>query len=417
MDAEASKVISKSESVWPRFNRRLKQKSKNQSSEPAAFLNYAVEISPAYLISGESKELVRIVSISRDGEFVPVILSPVGKAISDEQQPTKKKKQLLFDAAKIKVKSRDAKNSVQSPKSEVCIEEDDRKKSDRRSWVRIAKAFRFLKSPAFHGNGQKVSQNPIRKSHAKETETPVIEQPKAQEIRQKKEVADSIPGPIEHLSKCSRNSAAVDCKSSKLWKFINFHRKVSSQASKRQGIKSATLSVPGMNSTTPNFQPKKINMSAERKGTSTGDATSEGEGYSMAINLSILIIIMACLVVFSNRLLAIVCTFLWWYLLPSLLEKNRLSAAAGGVNSGRSDVKPMRERKFKERPCDFNGATELFEYRKKDCGQRGFCRGVARPLQFLQNNLVPRFRMYKLVMSNRVSVSLNIVRRISHVGV
>jgi len=417
MDAEASKVISKSESVWPRFNRRLKQKSKNQSSEPAAFLNYAVEISPAYLISGESKELVRIVSISRDGEFVPVILSPVGKAISDEQQSTKKKKQLLFDAAKIKVKSRDAKNSVQSPKSEVCIEEEDRKKSDRRSWVRVAKAFRVLKSPAFHGNGPKVSQNPIRKSHAKDTETPVIEQPKAQEIRQKKEVADSIPGPIEHLSKSSRNSAAVDSKSSKLWKFINFHRKVSSQASKRQGIKSATLSVPGMNSTTPNFQPKKINMSAERKGTSTGDATSEGEGYSMAINLSILIIIMACLVVFSNRLLAIVCTSLWWYLLPSLLEKHRLSAAAGGVNSGRSDVKPMRERKFKERPCDFNGATELFEYRKKDCGQRGFCRGVARPLQFLQNNLVPRFRMYKLVMSNRVSVSLNIARRISHVGV
>jgi hypothetical protein len=340
MGAEASKVVSKSESLWPRFKRCLKQKSKNQSSKPAAFSNYAVEISPTCFINGKSKALVRIVSISRDGEFVPVILSPVGKAISNERQPTK---------------------------------------------------------------------------------TPVIEQPKAQEIRQKKEIADSIPGPIEHLSKSSRTSSAVNCKRSKLWKFINFHRKVSSNGSKCQGIKSATLPQfprPGMNSTMPNFRPKKINMSAERKGTIRGDTTSEGEGYSMAINLSILIIIMACLVVFSNRLLAIVYTSLWWYLLPSLLEKNRLSAAAaGGVNSGRSDVKPMRQRKFKESPCDFNGAIELFEYRKKDCGQRGFCRGAARPLQFLRNNLIPRFRMYKLVISNRMSVSLNISRRISHVGV
>jgi hypothetical protein len=65
---------------------------------------------------------------SRDGEFIPVILSPVRKAISNEPQVTKKKKKvktLGFDAAEIKVKPRDAEIeiSVKSRESEVCIQE------------------------------------------------------------------------------------------------------------------------------------------------------------------------------------------------------------------------------------------------------------------------------------------------------
>ena len=163
-------------------------------------------------------------------------------------------------------------------------------------------------APAFQGNGSKVSQDPIRRSHARYTKTAVIEQSKAQEIRQKNKAADSIPGPIEQLSKSTLTFAGVDF-------------------SKRQGIKSAALSQlqrPGMNSITitTNFQPRNMNLSAKRKGKITGDARSEGEGYSMAINLSILIVIMACLVVFSNRLLAVVCSSIWWYLLPGLLKKN-----------------------------------------------------------------------------------------------
>lgn len=143
MGAESSKVLPESESLWPRFKRRIKQKSKNQSSKPAAFSNYAVQISPTCLISEKSKAVVRIVSISQDGEFVPVILSPVGKTISNERQPTKKKMQLGFDAAKSKVKL-----GFESRKFEVCTEEEDEvtmKKPNRRSWVRIANAFRSLK--------------------------------------------------------------------------------------------------------------------------------------------------------------------------------------------------------------------------------------------------------------------------------
>eukprot|EP00253_Pinus_taeda_P006830 PITA_06830 len=359
MEAEASKVASQSESLWPRFKRRIKQKSKNQSSKAGDFSNYGVDISPTCPNSAKSRPLVRIVSISPDGEFVPIILLPVGKSISRDRQATKKEKSLGFDAVEMKVKSRDPKILVNSRKLEVCTQQKDEasaKKSDNRSWFRITKAFKFAKTLAFHSNGRKVSQNPIQRSHSKDSKTPVIEQPKAQESRQKKEVADSIPGPIENLSKSSGTSAAVDCKSNKLWKFINFHRKVSSHGTRRQGIKSATLSqLPrrGMNSNAPNFQPKKIKMSAERKGTIMGDTTSEGEGYSMAIYLSILIIIMACLVVLSNRVLAVLCTSIWWYLLPSLMKKYRLLAC---INSGRLDVKPISQRKYKENACIVTGA-------------------------------------------------------------
>lgn len=115
METEANSVaLSESESFWPRFKGRMKRKNKKQSSKPSPSSNYAVEISPTQLINGKSAALVRIGSISRDGEFIPVILSPVRKAISNERQVTKKKKKkttLGFDAAEIKVKPRE---------SEVC---------------------------------------------------------------------------------------------------------------------------------------------------------------------------------------------------------------------------------------------------------------------------------------------------------
>ena len=104
-------VLSESESFWPRLKGRMKRKNKKQSSKPSPSSNYAVEILPTQLINEKSAALVRIGSISRDGEFIPVILSPVRKAISNERQVTKKKKKvktLRFDAAEIKVKPRDA---------------------------------------------------------------------------------------------------------------------------------------------------------------------------------------------------------------------------------------------------------------------------------------------------------------------
>ena len=79
----------------------MKQKSKKQSSKPNSSSNYAVEISPAHLIDRKSAALVRIGSVFRDEEFIPVILVPVGRAISNERQVTKKKKG--FDAAELKV--------------------------------------------------------------------------------------------------------------------------------------------------------------------------------------------------------------------------------------------------------------------------------------------------------------------------
>eukprot|EP00253_Pinus_taeda_P033700 PITA_33700 len=345
MEAEFSKVGCKSESLLPSFNRRIKQKSEKHSSKPVAFSNYGVQISPTCLISGKSNALRSIVSISRDGELVPIILSPVGKAMSNERQPTKQKTQLRLDAAEIKAKSRDPKISVKSRKLEVCTEKQDSaalKKPDR-SWIRVAKFFRFPKDLAFHRNGPKVSQGPIQRSHTNDTKTPVIEQTKAQDqILRKKEIADSIPGPIKHLSKSSGTSVAVDSKSSKLSKFVNFHRKVSSHATQRQGIKSTTLSqllCGGMNRTTGNFGPKKINISVERKGTIALEATRESVGYSMAINLWILIIIMTCLVVYSNKLLAVLCTSIWWYFLPILLEKKQQTIRSSGRTRSQRQIR------------------------------------------------------------------------------
>jgi hypothetical protein len=124
---ENSVVLSESESFWPRLKGRMKRKNKKQSSKPSPSSNYAVEISPK-LINEKSAALVRIGSISRDGEFIPVILSPVRKSISNEPQVTKKKKKvktLGFDVAEIKVKPRDGEIeiSVKSRESEVCIQE------------------------------------------------------------------------------------------------------------------------------------------------------------------------------------------------------------------------------------------------------------------------------------------------------
>lgn len=137
-----------------------------QSSKPAAFSNYSVQISPAYLISGGSKALVRFASNSGGGEFIPVILSPVRKEMSNEQQPTKMKRKLGLEAAEIKVKSRNAEISVKPREPEACSQElppkgiskeEDPvavKISCRRSWVRVVRAFQFSKlaemDPRFH---------------------------------------------------------------------------------------------------------------------------------------------------------------------------------------------------------------------------------------------------------------------------
>jgi hypothetical protein len=397
METEANSVVlSESESFWPRFKGRMKRKNKKQSSKPSPSSNYSVEISPTQLINGKSAALVRIGSISRDGEFIPVILSPVRKAISNERQVTKKKKKvktLGFDAAEIKVKPRDAEIqiSVKSRESEVCIqefapnqiseeqEEVAVRKFDRRSWVRVAKAFRFSTAPDLHPtslNRPKISQDSHQVGHAKDTETAVIEQHEGQEIQQENEVADSIVEP----SKPSQISDKVDSRCRKMLNCTDFH-KTSSHASapntplKRRGIKSVPLCSsssypelprPDMSSTTPNSQPKKLNVSAKRKGTITGNATGEGEGYKTAINFSVLIIIVGCLVLFSDRLLAVVCTSIWWYLLPSLRKINRASTAGGGgVNNGRSDLKHPRPRKFNRSLSDVSAAIQKGGYRKK----------------------------------------------------
>lgn len=358
-------MVSESESLWPRFKRRMKRKSKNRSSAPSPFSNYAVEISPNQVISGKSEGLVKIVSICREGELIPVILSSARKAISNKQQPaSKKKKPLGFDAAEIKVKSHDAADvSAKSSESDVRTEELAAKqipeaeekvgvrKPNRRLWVRIGKAFQFPTVPDLHQNsrtGLKVSQDSLGGDHAKDTEAPVIEQAKTQKILLENELPYSIPVPIDEASKSSRISAEVESKSVKILKSIDFHRKLNSHGSapnsafKRQGIESSdplcsssscpqllrpvTAAMP--KSPKPNSQHKKLKMSAKRKGTRTQTstkilrgATGECEGSVSAINLWFLIIIMGCLVVLSNRLLAVVCTSLWWYLLSSLLGR------------------------------------------------------------------------------------------------
>lgn len=356
-------MMSESESLWPRFKRRIKRKTENRSSAPSTFSNYAVEISPNQVISGKSEGLVRIVSICRNGELIPVILSSARKAISNKQQPASKKKKTTtppgFDAAEVKVKSHDAANvSVKSRESEVCTEELAAKqiseaeekvgarKSNRRLWVRIAKAFRFPTVPDLRQNsrtGLKISQDSVHGDHAKlDTEVPVIEQAKAQEILLENDLPYSIPVPIDQASKLE-----VDSKSVKILKSIDFQRKLNSHANapnspfKRQGIESSdplssSSSCPQflcpVNSTKPNSPPKKLKMPAKRKGTRTRTGTKFSEGATgecegcikgciRAINLWVLIIILGCLVVLSNRILAVVCTSLWWYLLRSLLER------------------------------------------------------------------------------------------------
>ena len=132
----------------------------------------------------------------------------------------------------------------------------------------------------------------------------MIEQPKGQEICQENEVADSILGPIDQLSKSSRTSAELNSRSRKLLKSIDFHKKMNSDAGapfKRRGIESGPLSssslyprlpAQDMNNPRPNSRPKKLNTWEVKKETITGDSTGEGEGYDMAINSSVLIIIM-----------------------------------------------------------------------------------------------------------------------------
>jgi len=357
--------MSESESFWPRFRRSIKRKGKKQPSKPSHFSNNAAEISPARLNSGKSESSVRIVSISPEGELIPVIQSSDGKAISNDQQPAIKQKPPGFDATEIKVKSQDAVDiSLKSRKiSEVCSEELAPKqiseeeeefsprKLDRRSWVRIAKAFRFTTVLDLHPNsrnGPKISRNSNRGGDT--NYTPGIEPRKTQEIRQKKEVPDSSSGTIKQTSKSSRISAEVDSKNRKLWKSIDFSWKLSSRTSspnsslKPREIESADhlsssssypqFPCPDMeptgNSITPNSQPNKLNLSAETKGTipssleeatGEGEGEGEGEGYDTVIILGVLILIMGCLVLFSHRFVAVVCTSIWWYLLPRLLKK------------------------------------------------------------------------------------------------
>lgn len=358
MGTDASNVVSESESLWPRFRRRIKRIGKNQASMPSPFSKYAVEISP------KSEGSVRIVSISRDGELIPVVLSPARKSISNDQQPSKKKKKPPgFDAASIKVKSHDAADiSMKSRESEVRSDElaskqiskEEEKvggrKSNLRSWVRSRKAFLFPAVPDLHQNSRaelKVSQGSLG-GHAKDTEAPAIEQGKALEIRPENELPDLIPAPVDQASKSASMSAEVDSEGGQQLTSIGFDRKVSSHASvpnipfKRQGSESAdSLSsasssrqfpCPDMavmpNSPKSNSQPRKLNMSAKGKRTLTqtstkslGGATGECEGSVKGLNLWFVIIIMGCLVVLSNRLLAVLCTSLWWYLLPSLLGR------------------------------------------------------------------------------------------------
>lgn len=303
--------MSESESFRPRFG-NIKRKGKKQSSKPSPFSNQAAEISPSRLDSGKAA----VISVkSLESEVCSEELAP--KQISEEE---------YFSARKL----------------------------DRRSWVRIAKAFRFTTALDLHPNsrnGANVSQDSNYRGGDAD-DTPVIEQPKAQEIRPNNEEAESIPGPIEQTSKASRIYAAVDSKSRKLLKSIDFHRKLSSRVSapnsyfKRREFKSADrlsssssyphfpapdMPAAGINRT-PNSQDKMLNLSEKRKGTIIEDGSGEGEGYNMAISLGVLIIIMGCLVMLSGRFVAVVCTSFWWYLLPRLLKKYRaLTAVAAEI--------------------------------------------------------------------------------------
>jgi len=71
------------------------------------------------------EEFVKIVSVSRDQELNPVIVSSLRKTICSKQQPAKKKKNPLdFDVAEIKVKSQDVEDiSVNSLELETYTEE------------------------------------------------------------------------------------------------------------------------------------------------------------------------------------------------------------------------------------------------------------------------------------------------------
>ena len=55
MGTEASNVVSESESLWPRFKRRIKWKGKNQASMLSPFSKYVIEISPNRGIDGNRR--------------------------------------------------------------------------------------------------------------------------------------------------------------------------------------------------------------------------------------------------------------------------------------------------------------------------------------------------------------------------
>lgn len=393
MGTKASRTVS-SESLCSKLKRRIRRKKKRKYSRLIPSSNYDVKISPNRVISANSEELVKIVSVSRDQESNPVIVSSLGKAKSSKRQPAKKKKNPLeFDAAEIKVKSQDAEDkSVKSLESEIYTEELGPKKIsveeeevternlDHRSLVRNSRASRFPTDPNYSQNEQKFLKNPSAVHNVKDTKMSVMEQAqKAQKIRQEHELRFSIPKAFNQLySKSSRNSGEVDSKSCKLMKSIDFHRKVSSHASapnspcKRRDTKLAPLvssssysllprsNMAAMRSTpTPNSQPKELALPAalaERKETiaeSSGDIKGKGERYGCAINLWVVIIVMGCLVVFSDRVLAIVCASVCWYLIPTLLKKNRALNARDCIKLKRSrDSTQLRGRELNRSMSD-----------------------------------------------------------------
>ncbi|KAH9323547.1 hypothetical protein KI387_018186, partial [Taxus chinensis] len=322
-----------SDSFWPRFKRRIKHDRKGKT--------YSVEISPT---AGKSKALVRILSVSAKGDFIPVtIVSPI-------DNPT----EII---------------TVKSQKSEE-KEEVELSKPAHRSWVRVVVgAFGFSRSQS-----GKVQQVPAVK-------TAMVDSPKIRRFQKTSSPRDSTLGPVEQqLSVATHSKPPVTEKT----KGINLHSKIKAHAasapcspmkSRRAAAQPASTShihlppsrlsdeiSPAMsfNIHRSAVTNKAITKSAiALKGSSQTVVNLEfTEGYDAAIGVSVLIVVMLCLVL-SDKLVAIVCTSLWWYAVAVVKDMARSNEAPNS--------KPVRVKKQMTKSLSHNNSIDLqsSEYKKK----------------------------------------------------
>eukprot|EP01018_Ginkgo_biloba_P011487 Gb_23880 [translate_table: standard] len=360
-------------SFWPRFKRRIKHGEKS-SAKPNS---YAGKYDTVYAqisaggktrvvarSAGNPEALVRIVSVSR-GEF---ILSPASA----------KENSASFELET-------SVTSLKSHKSENCNEQDARigddiikgdkaeeaslQKLDHRSWVRIVKriAASGLPTPFLvrkTRNG-KVRQYPHRTlAVIRDSESKPIK-PNSPEIQEEQFPAHdsprgSISAPIEQPNSNYHISAAVDG---------NIHKNRKLKARVAASAPSTPTGRHGIESLPRQDLPSratKIQREASLESTKTilesrgcfwdrlGPKT--GEDYNAALSVSVLIIVLGILAL-SDRLCTIICTSIWWYLLPKL--RNLL---IGGVNR---NSKNDRRRKLNKSLSNNNLDLQSSEYRKK----------------------------------------------------